>query len=176
MIDVEIDMKDLLKRLKTLPEKMQKRIITGGVRASAKPIIQDARSRIHSRTGILAKSIGVTKRRSKNKNIIVYTVSPRVKDVPEELEAGRGTLEYKKAAGGYYGRWVELGHFARKSKKEDDEKKKDKKKKDKKEEVKFIPAKPFLKPAFETKGEEAIKAFKEYVKKRFDKLDRESNK
>ena len=169
MIDVEIDMKDLLKRLKTLPEKMQKRIITGGVRASAKPIIKDARSRIHNRTGILAKSIGVTKRRSKNKNIIVYTVSPRVKKVG--TTAKPGTLEYKKTMGGYYGRWVELGHFARKSKKEDDEKKKDKKKKDKKEEVKFIPAKPFLKPAFETKGEEAIKAFKEYVKKRFDKLE-----
>ena len=158
MIDVEIDMKDLLKRLKTLPEKMQKRIITGGVRASAKPIIKDARSRIHNRTGILAKSIGVTKRRSKNKNIIVYTVSPRVKKVG--TTAKPGTLEYKKTMGGYYGMWVELGHPIMKKNKK----------------VGFSPARPFLKPAFEAKGEEAIKAFKEYVKKRFDKLDREDNK
>ena len=158
-VEVEIEMKDLLKRLKTLPEKMQKRIITGGVRASAKPIIKDARSRIHNRTGILAKSIGVTKRRSKNKNIIVYTISPRVKK-GVGTTAKMGTLEYKKAMGGYYGMWVELGHPIMKKNKK----------------VGFSPARPFLKPAFEAKGEEAIKAFKEYVKKRFDKLDRESNK
>ena len=157
-VEVEIEMKDLLKKLKTLPEKMQKRIIRGGVRASAKPIIQDARSRIHNRTGVLAKSIGVTKRRSKNKNIIVYTISPRVKKVG--TTAKPGTLEYKKTMGGYYGMWVELGHPIMKKNKK----------------VGFSPARPFLKPAFEAKGKEAIKAFKEYVKKRFDKLDRESNK
>lgn len=137
-VEVEIDMKDLLKRLKTLPEKVQKRIAVGGVRASAKPVVQDARSRIHNISGNLAKSIGVTKYRTRG-SIVRFSISPRV----------RGKHD------GYYGLWVELGHpVIRKGKK-----------------IGFVPAHPFLKPAFEAKGEETIKYFKQYVAKRLDKLD-----
>ncbi len=156
MIDVEIKMGDLLKKLELLPEKIQKRVLNGAVRASAKPIIQDAKARVHNVSGVLAKSIGVNKRRSKNKNVVIYTISPRVKRYTKNKPTGlkRGSEEYKKTYGAYYGMWVELGHVIRNKKGK---------------EIGHVPPHPFLRPAFEAKGKESIKAFKEYLAKRLEK-------
>ena len=136
-IDVEIKMGDLFKDLKKIPEKVQKRVLTGAVRAGAKPIVKEARRLVPVKTGNLKKSIGVTKRRSKDKNIVVFSVSPR--------KGGKYD--------GFYGMYVELGHILKRNKKV----------------IGHVPAHPFLRPAFENKGEESIKAFKEYMKKRLEK-------
>ena len=82
---------EVLKKLKKLPEKVQKRVLVGAVRAGAKPIIKEAKRLVPVRTGTLKKSIGVVKRRSKDKNIIHYTVAPR------------------KKKGGWYAHYVEFG-------------------------------------------------------------------
>jgi len=82
---------EVLKKLKKLPEKVQKRVLVGAVRAGAKPIIKEAKRLVPVRTGTLKKSIGVVKRRSKNKNLIHFTVTPR------------------KKKGGWYAHYVEFG-------------------------------------------------------------------
>jgi HK97 gp10 family phage protein len=90
---IEIHVQDMLKELQKLPEKVQKRVVNGAVRASAKPIIQEARALVPVKTGNLKKSIGVTKRRQKG-TIVEYNVSPR--------KGGKYD--------GFYGLFVEFGH------------------------------------------------------------------
>ena len=92
MVEVEVHMGDLLKKLKTLPEKVQKKVLSGAVRASAKPIVDEARRLVPVRTGNLKKSIGVTKARTKGTTMRFY-VSPR--------KGGKYD--------GWYGHFVELG-------------------------------------------------------------------
>ncbi len=131
MSDVKISVKtegidEILRKLKRLPERVQKNVVVGAVRASAKPIIKEARLLVPVRTGTLKKSIGIKKRRSKEKNIISFSVAPLSKK------------------GGFYGKFVEFG-------------------------TKKMSAHPFLRPAFEKKGEDSISSAKEYMRKRIDK-------
>jgi len=129
MADIEIKgIDELLKNLRKLPERVQNRVVVGAIRASAKPLISEARARVPVNTGNLKKSIGVTKRRSKNKNIIHFSVSPR--------KGGKYN--------GFYGHFLEFG-------------------------TSKMSARPFLRPAFEAKGEETIEAAKQYMAKRIDK-------
>ena len=140
-MNIEIKMGDLLKNLQKLPEKVQKRVVNGAIRASAKPIIKEARRRVPVKTGNLKKSIGVTKGKTKG-TIVTYHISPR--------KGGKYD--------GFYGKWIEFGHIVR-------EKGKSKKGKV----IGHVPPHPFLRPAFEAKGKEAIIAFKEYMQKRLEK-------
>lgn len=82
---------EVLKKLKKLPERVQKNVISGAIRASAKPIIKEVKALVPKDSGTLQKSIGVKKRRSKDKNIIHFSVAP---------------LSRKN---GWYGRFVEFG-------------------------------------------------------------------
>jgi len=126
-VDVSVDMGDLLKKLRKLPSKVRDKVVVGAVRASAKPIIKEARALAPKRTGNLAKSIGANKRRSKG-TIVHFSVSPR--------KGGKYD--------GWYAHFVEFG-------------------------TRKMAPRPFLRPAFENKGEEAINAAKEYMRKRIDK-------
>jgi len=141
MVDVNIDMGTLLKDLKKLSEKVQKRVVKGAIRASAKPIIQEAKALAPYKTGNLRKSIGVIKGKDKG-TVVTYHISPR--------KGGKYD--------GFYGYWIELGHILR-----------EKGKKKKGKVIGHVAPRPFLRPAFENKGEESIKAFKEYMKKRLEK-------
>ncbi len=127
MVEVNVEMGDVLKKLKRLPDRVQKRVVVGAVRASAKPIIKEARRLVPKRTGNLAKSIGVNQRRTKG-SLLHFSISPR-----------RGG-KYD----GWYGHFLEFG-------------------------TSKMTARPFLRPAFENKGEESIKAAKAYMAKRIDK-------
>lgn len=77
MSDVEIlGMDAILKKLKILPERVQKNVLVGAVRASAKPMIKEAKSLVPVESGTLKKSIGIRKRRSKDKKIVRFSVAP----------------------------------------------------------------------------------------------------
>ena len=117
----------ILRKMKALPGRIQNNILVGGVRACAKPIIKEAKRNAHKDSGALIKSIGVVKIRMRDKNIILFTIAPRLK---------------KKH--GYLAHFHEFG-------------------------TSKMAAQPFMRPAFENKGEEAINALKEYMKKRIDK-------
>lgn len=92
MSDVEIlGMDEILKKLKILPERVQKNVLVGAVRASAKPMIKEAKSLVPKDSGTLKKSIGIRKRRSKDKNIVTFSVAPL------------------KKKGGWYAHFIEFG-------------------------------------------------------------------
>jgi len=127
MVDAKVDgMEELLKKLRILPEKVQKNVISGAVRAGAKPMSAEAKLLVPKDTGTLKKSIGIVKRRSKDKNILHFSVTPRIKK------------------GGWIAHFLEFGTIK-------------------------MSAKPFMRPAFEKKGEEAIDATRDYMRKRLDK-------
>ena len=93
-ISSNIDTKALLKSLNNFPINVQKNIMTGAVRAGAKPLVDEARQNVPVRSKNLKKSIGIVKRRPKDRNIIQFSVTPR--------KGGRND--------GWYAHLVEFGH------------------------------------------------------------------
>lgn len=76
-IEIEIDYKDVLKSLKQFPINIQKNVLVGSVRAGAKPLVNEARANTPTRSGNLKKSIGIVKRKTKDKSFIWFSVTPR---------------------------------------------------------------------------------------------------
>lgn len=129
MVDIDvIGMDDIIKKLKILPERVQKNVLTGAIRASTKPIIKEARNLVPKDSGTLKKSIGTKKRRSRDKNIIHFSVSPQ--------KGGKNN--------GWYAHFVEFGTVKQ-------------------------TAQPFMRPAFEKKGDKTIDFTRDYMRKRIDK-------
>jgi len=93
MISSTFDSKKLLKALKIFPERIQKNIMVGSVRAGAKPILNEAKGNVPVRTGNLRKSLGITKRKSKSRTEIRFSISPR--------KGGKND--------GFYGHMIEFG-------------------------------------------------------------------
>jgi len=145
MSDVTVlGMEEILKKLKKLPERVQKNVLTGAVRASAKPMIKEAKRLVPVKSGTLKKSIGIRKRRSKNKNIIHFSVAP-ITSVIKKLQIANGVKKpYDYAWRIEFGNSVSWGNAKN-------------------------PPIPFMRPAFEKEGENTIKATKEYMNKRTDK-------
>lgn len=77
MIEATIDSASLLKALKKFPDNIQKNVIVGATRAATKPIVTAARNNVPVDTGNLKKSIGVIKRKSRDKTKIRFSVTPR---------------------------------------------------------------------------------------------------
>ena len=92
-IEATFDVKKVMKALKELPNNIQKNIMVGATRAGAKVVSDEAKTLVPVKYGRLKKSIGIIKRRSKNRNIISFSVSPR--------KGGKND--------GFYGRFIELG-------------------------------------------------------------------
>lgn len=64
MIEFKIDgLSDIERALDELPPKIEKNVLRGGLRAASKLIASDAKGRVHTRSGLLARSIrfGVTR-------------------------------------------------------------------------------------------------------------------
>lgn len=93
-ITSSIDTKALFKSLEKLTENLQKNILIGAVRAGAKPLVDEARTNVPERTKRLKKSIGIVRRRTNNKKIIKFSVTP--------IRGGKND--------GWYAHLVEYGH------------------------------------------------------------------
>lgn len=93
MLDAEIDNKKLLEAMKDLPIRVQKNIMVGATRAGANVVRDEAKRRVPVKLGRLRKSLGTTRRRSRDRNEVVFSVSPR--------KGGKND--------GFYGRFIELG-------------------------------------------------------------------
>jgi len=143
-VEVKVDMGHLLKKLRKLPEKVRKNVIVGAVRAGAKPIVEEAKKNAPVRTGALRDSIGVKKMRTRDKNIVLFTISPMRKSIAKHFRANGVRWSIKGEVDPYYAHFVEFG-------------------------TKKMAAHPFMRPAYENKGEEAIDAAREYMRKRIDK-------
>jgi len=82
MSDVNVEIKgvkELLHSLKQFPQNIQKNVITGAIRAGCKPIVNSAKSYVPVDSGNLKKSIGIVKRKSRDKTKIRFSVTPRRK-------------------------------------------------------------------------------------------------
>ena len=176
MVDAKVEgMEELLKKLRILPEKVQKNVMSGAVRAGAKPIIEEAKALVPSKYSQLRESIGL-KKASKpkvlKKTLLIYKISPMVKNVTRKFTLKDGTKwSIKGSVDGWYGHFIEFGTYARL-----DHNFKGKisgKRKQRRDKIVAsgggIAPHPFMRPAFEKKGEEAIDATRDYMRKRLDK-------
>ena len=97
MVDMKVEgIDEIIKKIKTLDQKLQKKIVTGAVRDGAKPMIKEARRLVPVRTGNLKKSIGVVKMKYPkgiNSKYIWFVIGPRK----------------TKSVDGFYGAMVEFG-------------------------------------------------------------------
>lgn len=166
-------MDELLKNLKTLPDKVQKRILVGAVRAGAKPIIKEAKSRVPVKSGLLKESIGVTRFKTRKKSLVWYEISPRVQKFKlkaEDTNTGKNVVLTLKNDP-YYARFIEFGTYAHL----DHSMVKTRTGKLGKRRAEIvakgfgIKPHPFMRPAFEKEGENSIKFVRDYMRKRLDK-------
>ncbi len=148
IIDVKIyGMKELLKKLNKFPAKVQNSILTGAIRAGAKLVADEARKNVPKKSHMLAKSIGVRKKRSKDKDILWFVVAPITKRI-WTLEERHGKKHYN------YGNIVEVGRSPYAIE----------------HGWSAMAAHPYMRPAFENKGEEAINETRKYMAKRLSKV------
>jgi len=73
-------LEELIKSLEKFPVNVQKNVVTGAIRAGGTLIKKEAQLNVSKDTGSLKKSITVVKRRSKNKNLIIFSVVPKLKN------------------------------------------------------------------------------------------------
>lgn len=156
MVEVEVlGMEEVLRNLKMLPDKLQKNILAGAVRAGAKPIVAESRNLVPIDSGDLKKSIGITKVNTKNKTLVWYSVSPRT----------NGKYD------GWYGHFIEFGTYANL----DHALVRPRAGKLGTRRAKIVAQgfgvrpHPYLRPAFEKEGGNSIDEVKKYIAARFDK-------
>ena len=68
---------ELTSSLHQFAENIQSNIMTGAVRAGCKPIVKAAKENVPKRTKELYNSIGIIKRKSKDKSQLRFSVTPR---------------------------------------------------------------------------------------------------
>jgi len=160
-------MADLLRDLNELPTVIQKKIMLGAT-ATACSVIRKEAVRLapqytrdiqqgHPPPGTLKKAIYQARIASKCTPTVEYWIV--------DVRSGRKARNSKRGKGSvnldaYYAYFVEHGHFVRQSK---GLTKGQKKARTVSGKVKYIPPRPFMRPAFETKKAEAQKAFMDYL-------------
>ncbi len=77
-ITSSFDNKKLLKALEQFPKNVQKNIMVGATRAGANVIRDEVKQNTPVDTGSTKKSIGTVKRKSRNRNEIKFSVTPRL--------------------------------------------------------------------------------------------------
>jgi len=118
--------KALERKLKALPDRVQRKVVRQSVSAAATPIVKAARSKVKRQSGLL--------RKARNKRIKTYKDQARVVAIIGPRRDVKGEFEGKPRVPWRYAHLVEGGHVT--------------------DDGKHIPAQPFLRPAFEeTQGQ-----------------------
>lgn len=136
MVSSEINTEKLLKAMKDLPIRVQKNIMVGATRAGANVVRDEAKARV--RVSEHGQKYGKYPHKAGNlkKSIGVTRRRDKRGIVSFSISPRKGGL-----SSGFYGKFVELG-------------------------TSKMSAKPFLRPAAETKVNEVLVASKEYIAKR----------
>lgn len=134
---------ELTARLRALPDKLKKRALRVAVQAGAKIIRDEARRNFRSlwevRTGRLLKNIVMKfiAEKSRNERVTFYVLVKKVTRTYASNRANRSMRRagqnYQAEGNAYYWRFLEFG-------------------------TAYIRAQPFMRPAFESKSQEAIDA------------------
>lgn len=154
MADVEFTvtgLAELSKKLKEMPIKLAKNGLRAAVNAGAEVIRKDAKARVPVKTGNVRKNIYKKQIREKSNNFQqTYYVGVKLgrkrKLAPTKLNVRKqrvGQL-YDVESSAYYWRFLEFG-------------------------TSKLPARPFLRPAFDTKKSQAVDAMAKKLKERIDK-------
>jgi HK97 gp10 family phage protein len=131
---------DVLAALKALPDSITKNAAPFAMRKGANVIAKEAKARAPKRTGNLQKRIAVRKRKRRDAGIaLAYSVgvlggaSSTYGNTKSNRRKGLVGKTYDRGGTAYYWRFLEFG-------------------------TEKLAAKPFLRPAFDSKAEEAVKA------------------
>lgn len=120
--------KALERTLRTLGDRVQRKIVRSAVNAAATPVLKAARANVTTESGLLKKSLAKKVGTSKDKTSVTAIVGPR-RDVQGEYEG-----EMRKPS--RYAHLVEKGFIN--------------------EAGEYVPPKPFLRPAAESTEQQAI--------------------
>lgn len=165
--DVTFDFPELrqfINELRELPDSVRKRLLRGTVATGASVIRKEAIrlapewtgevSQGHPPPGTLKKAIYQTRLSEK----CTLTEEVWKVDVRKGPKVTKGQKDYSTAA--FYAHWVEFGHYARVSKSVG------KTRKERREYAKtqglWVPAKPYMRPAFENTKSAAFQAMRDY--------------
>lgn len=155
--------KELAEWLKILPEKLQTNIMRAALRAGASVIAKQAKSNLSvNKTGALKKSIRTSSRSQKN-TVTAYA----------RAGGNRGAGNKDKSA--FYSAFIEYGSAAHMISAKNKPNLVFKARDGRLVKTKFIPrhpgitAKPFMRPAFDAKGSEAVAAVAKKVRERLSK-------
>ena len=149
MLKVEITgFKELSRRLKKLPEKIERKVLGQAANAGAAVVRKSARKRVPVKTGFLKKNIMSRKKRGKFKGEVTYMVGP--------------------SADAFYGQFIESGFIATGPKKAGVTVR-EARGRARKKGNKHYPAHPFLRPAFDGNRKQIIEAMRKRLAKGIDK-------
>lgn len=134
MIDFNLDfsgLNDLAKDLELLSRAENKKVLRDATRAGAEVIAQEITDRAPEQTGKLKRNIVVLTQRSKNRNEIASGVHIRGRNM--QTNNSDNKMKANDPRNAFYWRFVEIG-------------------------TSNMPAHPFVRPAFDTRQEEAANA------------------
>lgn len=120
--------KALERTLRTLGERVQRKIVRSSVNAAATPVLKAARSNVTTESGLLKQSLAKKVNTSKDKQSITAIIGPR-RDV-------KGEYDGKTRKPSRYAHLVEKGFIN--------------------EAGEYVPPKPFLRPAAESTEQHAL--------------------
>lgn len=137
---------EVQRALSKLPTVIGEKVLVGATRAAAQVIAIEARQNAPEDSGLLKKSIGVAKAKAKDTKPghIKFYVVPKSKvqgTAKVSVNGQKGKMRYKLHS--WYAHFVEFG-------------------------TSKMPAKPFLRPAFENSAASSVDAFQKYALKRVD--------
>lgn len=120
--------KALTRMLRTLPDRMQRKVLRASVSKGGTPIMRRARQLAPQETGLLAKSMG--------KKVVTHKPSQSVTAIIGPRRDVRGEHNGKPRVPANYAHLVEFGHIA--------------------PDGSHVPAQPFMRPAFDTTQAQAL--------------------
>jgi HK97 gp10 family phage protein len=162
-------LKELQQSMKTLSANVAKNVLRGAVNSGARVVRDQARSNApvlhaaipsHQPPGTLKRSIVasfIRERSNQNQSMFYVTVRQGKK------YRGQGKRQTK-SQDAYYGAWVELGHYFVAHKPSGTSYKQHRKVQHAK--GVWVPAHPYLRPAYEAKKYESVDAMKQYIENR----------
>lgn len=160
MIEAKVEgLRELQRAMLELPKQLQGKVTQQALAAAAQPIVESARLRAPEKTGRLAKAIYSRRSRRSTPNLQVRDITVR-----------SGKRQAQRDGDAYYWKFIEFGRAAIEAKPG--------------RLLKFtapdgrtvytrsakaIPARPFLRPAFEVQKSTALKIFQQRMRRGIDK-------
>lgn len=148
--NIKVDYRDVVQRMRSLSNKLQKQIARKAIAEGAEIIRKEALSRVSVRTGLLKSNIIKKSLRSRNPGRVSYVVGARrakavYGNTKANVRKGRAGKSYWGKSSSYYAHMVEFG-------------------------TRKMRARPFLRPAFESKKNAAFEAINQRIVNELDKV------